>query len=517
MKNDYVVKKVYHSFVMVSILAVLTATAGMLIDNIIVGQFLGTNALGAMGVVSPMGVIFSVIGSMFSSGGAAQAAQAVGRGDKEKLNRLFSVAILFAVLLSGIVMVIGMIFAPQIAAVLGGRDELAVPATEYLRGYFLGAIPTIVLPTLNSFAKIDGSTKMPLISIAVMSVADIILDLVMVLVFRQGMFGMALATTLSYCIAVAVTLTHFTKKNRMLRFTVPKNIKEELGLIVSSGAATAISRICITFETAIFNNLLAISVGAGAVAAMNVRTQTNNFIGSITLGVSQALMPIAGMFFGEEDSNALKDAVRVTFKLGMILSITAAVLLFLVAPVFAKLLGVSDPEILDMASIAVRVFAVGMPIQLINLVWMNFYQSTKRTGLATMICILEAFVYAILAALVLIRPLGSNGVWLAFLVGEVLTVVTLYIYVAYKNKKLLPGLSDFMLLDKNFGVEGKERWDLSIGNDMEQVMTLSDAITAENSIPCGICMRAGTRRKKSWEYSLYLPCQINLSTAGQSD
>ena len=56
-------------------------------------------------------------------------------------------------------------------------------------------------------------------------------------------------------------------------------------------------------------------------------------------------------------------------------------------------------------------------------------------------------------------------------------MLTLYIYVACKNKKLVPGISDFMMLDKNFGAQGKQRWDLSIGNDMEQVMRLSDSIT----------------------------------------
>lgn len=74
MKNDYVVKKVYQSFVLVSILSALTVTAGMLIDNIIVGRFLGSTALGAMGVISPVGLIFSMVGNISASGGTAQAA-----------------------------------------------------------------------------------------------------------------------------------------------------------------------------------------------------------------------------------------------------------------------------------------------------------------------------------------------------------------------------------------------------------------------------------------------------------
>ena len=54
MKNDYIVRNLYRSFVIVSILSALTATVGMLIDNMIVGCFLGSDALGAMGVVGPV-------------------------------------------------------------------------------------------------------------------------------------------------------------------------------------------------------------------------------------------------------------------------------------------------------------------------------------------------------------------------------------------------------------------------------------------------------------------------------
>ena len=64
MKNNYVVKKVYRSFVLVSILTALTATLGILIDNIIVGRFLGVSALGAMGVVGPVSLILSAFSTL---------------------------------------------------------------------------------------------------------------------------------------------------------------------------------------------------------------------------------------------------------------------------------------------------------------------------------------------------------------------------------------------------------------------------------------------------------------------
>ena len=69
MKNDYIVRKTYYSFVLVSILSSLTATAGMLIDNVIVGRYLGSEALGAMGIIGPVSLVFSAIGNICSGGG----------------------------------------------------------------------------------------------------------------------------------------------------------------------------------------------------------------------------------------------------------------------------------------------------------------------------------------------------------------------------------------------------------------------------------------------------------------
>jgi Na+-driven multidrug efflux pump len=95
MKNNYVVKKVYRSFVLVSILTALTATLGILIDNIIVGRFLGVEALGAMGVVGPISLIFSAFSNICSGGGAARASQAIGRGEHKQVNLVFTVTMLF--------------------------------------------------------------------------------------------------------------------------------------------------------------------------------------------------------------------------------------------------------------------------------------------------------------------------------------------------------------------------------------------------------------------------------------
>lgn len=476
MKNDYIAKKTYLSFVVVSILTSLTATVGMLIDNIIVGRCLGSDALGAMGIVGPVSLIFSAIGNICSGGGGTRAAQALGRGERDKVCQIFTINTLFVLVSGGILTVFGMMFAPQIAGFLGAEGALLEPSSQYLYGYFLGAIPTIMLSATMSFIRIDGSPKLPLISIAVMSVANIILDLLMVYVFRQGMFGMALATTISYCLAVATAFLHFLKKDSILKFVKPKKFFGELSQTVATGFPTAISRVSDTVKVMLLNNMMVAVVSVAAVTALNVRTQANSFLGAIVLGIGQAATPTVGMFFGEEDKTAMKDTLKTTFRFGLVLVCVLAVILLLFPSVFSGLLGVTDSEIMKMSNTAICFFAVGMPISLLNTVLMNFYQCTKRVGIATMICILQSLVYTVAFAFILIYPLGANGVWLAFLLGEVFTLLTTLTCVFIKNKKVSMSLLSIMMLSDDFGGSSEDRLELSIGNSMDEVMAISSGI-----------------------------------------
>jgi len=476
MRNDYIVRKTYHSFVVVSILSSLTATAGMLIDNIIVGRYLGSDALGAMGIVGPVGLVFSAIGNICSGGGGARAAQALGRGERDKFRLIFTVSTLFVLVAGAILTVLGMLLAPQIAALLGAKDALLAPATDYLYGYFLGAVPTILLSAMMSFIRIDGSPKLPLICIAVMSAANIVLDLLMVHVFRQGMFGMALATTISYVFAVLTACTHFGKKSSTLRLTRPKGFFRDLSQTILTGFPTAISRISDTVKVMLLNNLLVTYVSVAAVTALNVRTTTSNFLGAVVLGIGQAATPTISMFFGEEDRTAMKDALKTTLRVGLTINGVLAVVLLVFPTFFASLLGVTDESLLHMSAMAIRLFGAAMPLQLINTVLLNYYQCTKKVGMATMICVLQSLVYTVLFAFLLVKPLGANGVWLAFLLGEVFTLATVALRLFVRNRKAALSFDAIMLLDQHFGGNPGDKLELSIGNSMDEVMLISSGI-----------------------------------------
>ena len=287
---------------------------------------------------------------------------------------------------------------------------------------------------------------------------------------------MALATAVSYYIAVLVGCTHFLKRDKTLKLVPVKGVGKELSSIIITGAPTAISRISDTLKVMILNNLLVTAVSVGAVTALNVRTQANNIVGALIVGMGQAVIPVVGMFYGEEDRTALRDTLKTTLKIGLSLSGIVAVVLLLFPSLLTNALGVTEPDIMEMSNMAVRLFAVGMPVALLNTILMNFYQSTRKTGLAILICVLQSLVFTVIMAFILIKPMGSTGVWTAFLLGEVFTLITVVLYVTHKNGKFSLKISSYMLLEEDFGGNPKDRLELSIGNSMEEVMDVSSNI-----------------------------------------
>lgn len=476
--NDYLIRKLYKSFLLVSIMGALAATAGMLIDNIIVGQFLGPDALAAMAVVTPISLVFSIFSNICSGGGTVKAAHAIGKGDKKAVGEIFSLTMLVVLVVSVLITLLGLIFAPQIVVLLGGKnEEIADLSVQYLRGYFLGTLPTVMMPPLAALVRVDGSTKLPLYAMITMSVADVVLDLVSTLVFHGGMFGMAVATSVSYVLAVGVLLLHFRKKDRLMRLVPIKNAGVEILSMVKIGTPTALSRAYDTVKLSVLLNLAMAAAGAAAVTAFGVRNQAENIISALAVGVGQALVPIAGIFYGEEDASSLKKVLKSALLAGVGINTVAAVLVFAFPQLFTLMLGVADDaQISALAYNALRCFAAALPFKAVNTVTMNFYQSTKRSMYANLVCLLQSLLYPLVLAVILVNTSGIMGLWLVFPLAEILTLISVLGFVMVKNHHIFRGLSDVMLLKAEFGSTVADSLELSIPNSMAEVMKLSEGI-----------------------------------------
>lgn len=477
MNNDYLVKSTYRSFLMTSVISAFTIMLGGLIDNIIVGQFLGVTKLGTMGIVAPISFLFAAIGMVGNTGGNILASRALGRGDMDGVRNVFSVMMLFGVLIGLVLTCLGIALAPQLAVLLGADQELMEYSVQYLRGFLLGTVPIIVSTSLTPFIQIDGSVRLPLISTVVMTVSDVIMDLIVVFLLSGSMFGIAMASTLSYCLGLAVMLLHFRRKNRILYLSRPRDAVRTYGRMFGLSLPIVINSASELFRTVVLNHMLAV-ISVSAVAVMNIRGQAQNFIGALALGAAMAVTPVAGMFYGEADGGALRGSLKVALHDALIITGIAAVLLAIFPGCFTVLLGVRDPDTAAMSNIALRCFAVSLPLRAAALIIGRFYQTTGHTPAAVFFAVLEALFYPIVLSDILIKPLGTTGVWLAFPIAEALTLVTIFAYVLLRGDRRERFKKRFFMLPADFGGEEDDKLTVSIGNSMDEVMEMARSVYA---------------------------------------
>ena len=468
-KKNYIVNSVYRSFLLVCVLSMVSATLGGLIDNVIVGRFLGTEALGAMGIVSPVMFLFMALGVLCASGGAILVSQALGQGDTARVRNVFSTAVCFDALAGVIVCALGLVFVRPLAALLGARGTLAELSVQYLRGFLFSAPAVIALGVLMQLVQIDGSPRLTLLATVVMTVSDVVFDL-LVVVLHAGMLGMALATTLSNYLAVAVLAFHFRKDSCTLKLVRPRSPLRAFRSMALTSLPAVMTVGGDLVRTTILNNWLA-AISVAAVAALNVRAQAQNLIGALALGGAQAIAAMTAMFYGEADREAIGLSLRSALWQGLSLNCAVAVIFALIPSVFPQLMGLRDGEALQMARAAVRWLAVSLPLRFVNLLLSQYYQSTRRTARAVVISLMEVLIAPVLLAALLKGPFGVTGVWLAFPAAEVLTLLLILAFLsAGKTHGAL--LDRVLALPEGFGGEEADKLSVSIGNSMDEVMAL---------------------------------------------
>ena len=421
-ENSELIKRTFGKYLAMSILITLSATLGMMIDNVIAGNLLGSGAVAAIGMSLSVFMLFSGCAGILETGAVALCARALGNRDADRVNVLFSVSLAAALAVGAALSVGGVAGADVLATMLGAASgELHADTAAYLSGICSGAFAIVLLQLLMGFTRLDNAPQLGIVAIVGMSVCDVIFNLVAVCVLDLGLRGMGLATALAYCVAVGICCTHFLSKDNTLHLVNPMPHVGQLAGVLKTGLPDSLTRATVMVRTFTFNWLLLTVASAGAVAALSMLSSVNSFASSVTIGVGQTATLLCGIFFGEEDRGALKATLRTGMRMGLVLSCALCAVVFAFAPQVVGLFGLEgDAEAFGV--VAVRAFILCVPIDLINQLFVNYYQGTGNVRAASAIAVGQSGLFAVLFALGTVWFWGATAVWTSFLVGEAVTL-----------------------------------------------------------------------------------------------
>ena len=344
------------------------------VDIIVVGRFSGSQALAAVGSTSALINVFTNLFIGISLGANVLTARFYAAGREKEVSETVHTAITLA-LVSGIVMaLVGLVFSRGALALMGTPDDVIGLSALYMRIYFLG-MPFFMLYNYGAaILRAVGDTKRPLLFLMIAGVINACLNMVLVIVFKLGVTGVAIATVISQMISCVLVLRCLcrSESSYRLRFSELGMKGYYLKQIFSVGVPAGIQSTVINFS----NVLLQSSVNSFGSTAMAGYTAANNLLGFLYVSVNsitQACMSFTSQNYGV---GKLKRMDRVLADC-MILSVVVAVALGCICYGFG-------PKILQIYTEDAEVIACGMEILAYTTItyflcgWMDLFPGALR-------------------------------------------------------------------------------------------------------------------------------------------
>lgn len=325
-------------------------------DSIIVGNFVGSNALAAVG--SSTSLIFLLIA--FSQGASVGASvivsQYLGAKDDQKVRLSVHTAFAIAGILGVLLTIGGLLFSKRILVAMGTPPEVLPDSVRYLQIYSAGLIFNVLYNMAAGILNAAGNSRKSLGYLAAAAVTNIGVDLLLIGVFGWGVTGAAVATTLSQAVSCVLALRYLLRVNADYRVD-PKALRIHPGMakrIVQVGLPTGIQNMVISLS----NILVQASVnsfGAAAMAGFGAYLKIDGFCVLPMMSFSMAITTFVGQNYGAGKLDRMKKGMWVTIAMGVVYTVVmGAVLIFFSHEVLSFFS--QDEAVIDYGQQALRIF-----------------------------------------------------------------------------------------------------------------------------------------------------------------
>jgi len=298
-------------------------------DSIIVGNFVGSNALAAVG--SSGSPIYLLIG--FSQGLAVGAgvvvSQYLGAGDHKETREAVHTSLAIAVVMGLLLTVGGVACGRALLVAMNTPAEVLADAVTYIRIYFGGVLFSVVYNMTAGILNAAGNSRRSLVYLAWASVTNIVLDFVFIVGLRMGVAGAAIATDLSQLVSCVLSLRFLMKSEDACRVELSaiRLHRKMAGRIIRVGLPTGIQNMVISFSNVLVQASVN-SYGAAAMAGFAAYMKIDGFNILPVSSISMAATTFVGQNYGAGRLDRVKRSVWVTLAIGVIYTLcTGAALL----------------------------------------------------------------------------------------------------------------------------------------------------------------------------------------------
>ena len=319
-------------------------------DSIIVGNFIGQEALASVSSSDPLTNLLIGFLNGMAIGAGVVIARAKGEGNSEKIRKAVHTDIALALLSGLLLSIFAFTFTPSILRMMKTPQNIMEGSIKYFRIYSAGLIFTLLYNVLMGIMNAVGDSRHPLYYLIFSSILNVILDLIFVGLLHFGVGAASLATIISQAVSAALSLTRLMKINEDYRIRISeiRFSRPELKRIVSNGFPSGIQNSVINIANIVVQSNIN-AFGSAAVAASGIFVKLEGFAFLPITCFSLALSTCVSQNIGAGKNERAKCAARFGIAVPSILSEILGILFLVLSPKLISLFN-KDPEVVRMGS-----------------------------------------------------------------------------------------------------------------------------------------------------------------------
>lgn len=411
-------------YVSLNVAGTIALSCYILADTFFISRAAGADGLTALNFCLSVFCVMSGLGMMIGMGGATRYSILRSQGEHNRTNNVFTNCIIFGLGISVLFLIIGIFFSRSVSALLGASGHPLELSQTYLTT-LLSFSPLFVLNNIMlPFVRNDGNPRLSMIAMITSSIANIVMDYILMFPFDLGMFGAALATGISPIISLCILSMHFVKnKNNfsLCKCRIRINILADVSAL---GMSSLIGEMASAVTLITFNLIILGIEGNTGVAAYGIVANTALVATAVFNGVAQGIQPLASHAYGAGDRSAVKTTVRYGIITAFILSIVLFISIYVLAdPIVLAFNSEADETLEKLAIDGMRIYFAGYIFAGMNIVAASVFSATDKPMISLIVSILRSCVLIIPIVFVLSIVFKMNGVWASFVVTELIVVI----------------------------------------------------------------------------------------------
>ncbi|WP_295812229.1 MATE family efflux transporter [uncultured Apibacter sp.] len=406
--------KLLKQYAIPAIIAMIASSLYNITDSIFIGHGVGPLAISGLAITFPLMNLAAAFGSLVGAGAATLLSVRLGQKDYTTANSILGNVFIMNLIIGISFTIVSLLFLDPILYFFGASKKTLPYAHDFMIIILSGNVITHMYLGLNSMLRSSGKPRQSMYATIFTVLINLVLNPLFIFVFGWGIQGSAYATIISQTTILIWQIYLFCDKNNFIHiqkgiFKLNKYIvKDSLSIGMSPFLMNAAASVIVI----IINQGLLKYGGDLAVGAYGIVNRIAFLFVTVVLGLNQGMQPIAGYNFGAKLYSRVTEVLKKTILIATLIMCTGFIIVESVPHAVASIF-TTDKELIDIASLGLRIVFICYPIVGFQIVTSTFFQSIGMAKKAIILSLTRQILFLIPFLLILPRFFGIAGIWIS--------------------------------------------------------------------------------------------------------